>query len=132
MDQIGAAENAGNVEAAAALCLEAVARAPERINLRCHAAWLLGEQGLYAKAEKLVRAGLLLQPESVSLGRSLAETQGAQGRHDEAIEIARELIWPLRKDTAFRVAYAEWLVRAGERNDPANPPALGYLARLWD
>jgi len=132
MDQIRTAENNGDVEVALYYCLEAVAAAPEHINLRCHAAWLLGESGQHAEAEKLIREGLARQPESVSLGRSLAETLSAQGRYLEAIEAARHLIWPLRKDTAFRVAFAEWLVRAGEAGISGDPAAAKHLADLWD
>jgi len=143
MDQISAAENGGDFAGALALCMEALVLQPEHINLRCHAGYLLAEEGRFAEAEKLLREGLERQPESVSLSRNLAETLGAQGRFGEAIALARDLIWPLRNDGAFRTAYAAWLARAGEDNgvidhletDPggdAARPHLERLAKLWN
>src|SRR5262249_40296585 len=118
IDKISLAEKSGDDEGALAMCLEALALAPQHISMRCHAAYLLTEQGRAVEAEKIVREGLAMQPESVSFSRSLAEVLGAQSRYAEAIAVARDLIWPLRNDEEFRVAYAAWLMHWG--NDPTS------------
>jgi predicted TPR repeat methyltransferase len=93
------------------------------------------EESRADEAEQLLREGIAVRPESVSLSHALAELVGAQGRYDEAISLARDLIWPYRRDKAFRASYASWLARAGERMEQGQQsrfPLLDHLAELWN
>jgi len=129
LDQVNTAENTGDFKTALKLCIEALSHAPEHIKLRCHAGVLLAEQGRFDEAEKLLLDGLARQPESVSFARNLAELLASQGRYSEALKLGRDLIWPLRKDTEFRMGYSSWLMKASEE-----PGTLTreQIAELWD
>ncbi|MGE3624631.1 MAG: methyltransferase domain-containing protein [Bdellovibrionales bacterium] len=126
MDRIALAEQRGDTDKAISLSLTALGRAPEHINLRCHLGFLFAEEGRLSEAEQVLRDGLACQPESVSLCRNLSEVLGAQERFAEAIDLARDLIWPLRTDNAFRTAYASWLAQAADQGMDAEK-----LAALW-
>ena len=129
LDKVNVAENTGDLKTALKLCIEALSHAPEHIKLRCHAGVLLAEQGRLEEAEKLLLDGLARQPESVSFARNLAELLASQGRYSEALKLGRDLIWPLRKDTEFRMGYSSWLMKMSEK-----PGTLTreQIAELWD
>ena len=122
------AEDSGDFKGALENWRAALALTPESIKLRCYIGRLLMGEGRHAEAEALIREGLELRPESISLSRDLAEVLAGQGAYPAAIDQARELVWPLRKDDAFREAYAAWLARAGEKD----AAALSRLAALWN
>jgi predicted TPR repeat methyltransferase len=131
-DRIDVAEEGGDAAGALALCLKTLPQEPENIWLRCRTANVLAALGRVPEAEKVLREGLAQQPESVSLARHLAECLALQQRYSEAIELARDLIWPLRHATAFRVAYASWLVHVGESKNGLPLERLGVLWKELD
>ncbi len=143
MERAGAAEDRGDIEAALAGFSRALALSPEHIILRCHVGRILSQQRRYTDTETLMLEGLALRPESISLTRDLAKALAAQGKFGAAINLARELIWPLQDDVAFRLDYAAWLVKIGEytnsieniqqvlRQDPDCEQAARQLADLW-
>lgn len=129
-----AVEKAGDIPAALAAYRKILAEDPEHIRLRCYIGRLLIEEGKAPEAESLMREGLEIQPESVSICRTLARALAEQGRYEEAIDIARDLILPLKEDKPFRYAYASWLAKWSEQVSSA--PHLRHemprVAALWD
>jgi transitional endoplasmic reticulum ATPase len=72
--------------------LEALRHSPDNAPLRAHVAGLLLDRGQAQDAERIVREGLALTPESERLKLILARTFFQQGKHSQAMVIVEELV----------------------------------------